>query len=202
MKNLQILLFQLFFMVCLSNAAHSFPYLQVMMVGPVIPVPVPVPDDNLPPEPGADGHTTLQGIDSDGDGLRDDIQRLIAITFSGDEDTIEMYRQLAKHKIYMIDAPFFELEFDFIPNKLRNFASMKELEYCYEKSDGRDALEFMLKLDSWILSTYARDNSYYNNTKDMHSMIDALHTQYYCNGGQGIVNYLIARALANSGAAY
>ncbi len=35
----------------------------------------------LPPDPGEAGKATLGGIDSDGDGLRDDIQRYIAFTF-------------------------------------------------------------------------------------------------------------------------
>ena len=35
----------------------------------------------LPPDPGEAGRTTLAGIDSDGDGVRDDIQRYIALTY-------------------------------------------------------------------------------------------------------------------------
>ncbi len=36
----------------------------------------------LPPDPGEAGKATLEGIDSDGDGLRDDVQRYIAFTFA------------------------------------------------------------------------------------------------------------------------
>ncbi len=36
---------------------------------------------SLPPDPGEAGKATLEGIDSDGDGLRDDVQRYIAFTF-------------------------------------------------------------------------------------------------------------------------
>ncbi len=35
----------------------------------------------LPPDPGAIGNATLAGIDSDGDGVRDDVQRYIGITY-------------------------------------------------------------------------------------------------------------------------
>lgn len=35
----------------------------------------------LPPDPGEAGKATLEGIDSDGDGVRDDIQRYIAVTY-------------------------------------------------------------------------------------------------------------------------
>lgn len=38
-------------------------------------------DVNLPPDPGEAGEATLAGIDSDGDGVRDDIQRHIALGY-------------------------------------------------------------------------------------------------------------------------
>tara|TARA_B100002051_G_scaffold276205_1_gene323176 strand:+ start:1775 stop:2764 length:990 start_codon:yes stop_codon:yes gene_type:complete len=38
-------------------------------------------DQTLPPDPGEEGELTLEGIDSDNDGLRDDVQRWIAINF-------------------------------------------------------------------------------------------------------------------------
>jgi len=41
----------------------------------------------LPPDPGDAGTATLQGIDADGDGVRDDIQRYIAYTFFGSPKT-------------------------------------------------------------------------------------------------------------------
>ena len=39
------------------------------------------PASVLPPDPGAAGETTLEGIDSDGDGVRDDVQRYIALQY-------------------------------------------------------------------------------------------------------------------------
>ena len=39
----------------------------------------------LPPDPGEEGKQTLLGIDSDGDGVRDDIQRYIYFTYPDDE---------------------------------------------------------------------------------------------------------------------
>ena len=41
--------------------------------------PLPVSLFGLPPDPGEAGEATLEGIDSDGDGVRDDIQRFIAL---------------------------------------------------------------------------------------------------------------------------
>ncbi|MCF6156790.1 MAG: hypothetical protein E3K36_16475 [Candidatus Brocadia sp.] len=47
------------------------------------------PDDdtgvNLPPDPGEEGKKTLLGIDTDGDGVRDDIQRYIYFTYPNDK---------------------------------------------------------------------------------------------------------------------
>lgn len=43
-------------------------------------------NDGLPPDPGEAGKATLAGIDSDGDGIRDDIQRYIALTYPGDQN--------------------------------------------------------------------------------------------------------------------
>jgi hypothetical protein len=40
---------------------------------------------NLPPDPGAEGKKTLLGIDTDGDGVRDDIQRYIYLTYPDDK---------------------------------------------------------------------------------------------------------------------
>lgn len=42
-----------------------------------LPVTVITASDGLPPDPGAAGQQTLEGIDSDGDGLRDDLQRYL-----------------------------------------------------------------------------------------------------------------------------
>lgn len=41
------------------------------------PTATPDPGENLPPDPGAAGKETIEGIDSDGDGIRDDLQRWI-----------------------------------------------------------------------------------------------------------------------------
>lgn len=41
-------------------------------------------DDGLPPDPGEAGKATLEGIDSNGNGVRDDIEQYIAITYPGD----------------------------------------------------------------------------------------------------------------------
>jgi len=50
----------------------------------------------LPPDPGEAGKVTLEGIDSDGDGVRDDVQRYIALTYPDSEKTRLALTQHAK----------------------------------------------------------------------------------------------------------
>ncbi|MDX8396318.1 MAG: hypothetical protein R8K22_07895 [Mariprofundaceae bacterium] len=61
---------------------------------------------NLPPDPGAAGKATLEGIDSDNDGVRDDVQRWIAITYPNSEKTRAALSQRTKiMQQVLIDAP-------------------------------------------------------------------------------------------------
>ena len=50
----------------------------------------------LPPDPGDAGKTTLQGIDSDADGVRDDVQRFIVLGHPESEKTREAMKDAAK----------------------------------------------------------------------------------------------------------
>ena len=50
----------------------------------------------LPPDPGEPGDGTVAGVDSDGDGVRDDVQRYIQITYPGDKPTIDILTDYAK----------------------------------------------------------------------------------------------------------
>lgn len=51
---------------------------------------------NLPPDPGSAGEATLAGIDSDNDGVRDDVQRWIALTYPNSQKTRAALTQYAK----------------------------------------------------------------------------------------------------------
>jgi hypothetical protein len=52
-----------------------------------LPVEVTISPIPLPPDPGEAGKATLEGIDSDNDGVRDDIQRYIVLTYPESERT-------------------------------------------------------------------------------------------------------------------
>lgn len=55
-------------------------------------------DDGLPPDPGEAGKVTIEGVDANKDGLRDDIERYIAETYPGrsEENVRKALRQQAK----------------------------------------------------------------------------------------------------------
>jgi len=53
-------------------------------------------NDTLPPDPGELGKMTIEGIDADADGLRDDLQRYIAIKYQSSEKLRRVMTDLAK----------------------------------------------------------------------------------------------------------
>ncbi len=55
-------------------------------------------DMGLPPDPGEAGKETVAGIDSDNDGVRDDIQRWIVLTYPDETNTQQALFQIAKAK--------------------------------------------------------------------------------------------------------
>jgi hypothetical protein len=60
---------------------------------------------HLPPDPGDAGKITLEGVDSDGDGVRDDVQRLIFLTYPNSEKTREALLQQARAwQKYLLNA--------------------------------------------------------------------------------------------------
>ncbi len=59
----------------------------------------------LPPDPGPAGKKTLEGIDSDHDGVRDDVQRWIALTYPNSEKTRAVLSQSTKTmQQYLLNA--------------------------------------------------------------------------------------------------
>jgi hypothetical protein len=65
----------------------------------------PAGNNSLPPDPGPAGAIPLLGIDSDRDGVRDDIQRYIALTYPGSPDTVQALRILAVTYQDMLKIP-------------------------------------------------------------------------------------------------
>jgi|GEM_PF-1489543 len=78
--------------------------------------------DGLPPDPGPAGRQTLPGIDSDHNGVRDDLQRLIHLTYPGATSTIAALEQTAKTmQSALLDAGSHGPAVDHATQMVRNF---------------------------------------------------------------------------------
>ena len=110
--------------------------------------------DNLPPDPGDAGKATLEGIDSDGDGVRDDVQRWIAINFSNSEKTRAALTQDAKAmQQFLLDAANSAKSLN---NALLMSGSISCLTYVQQKNFYGIATEHKAKM----LNTYERSKAW------------------------------------------
>lgn len=57
---------------------------------------------DLPPDPGPAGMQTLEGIDADKDGIRDDVQRFIAENWGESPRAVRVLRNLAEQKLMTV----------------------------------------------------------------------------------------------------
>lgn len=108
----------------------------------------------LPPDPGAPGEATLEGIDSDGDGVRDDIQRFITLTHSDSARTRAALTQYAAETLQaLLDA---ESTGDSIEHARSIGAAISCLWYLH--SD--DAPDVRADILAEILNTVERNRAY------------------------------------------
>ena len=70
----------------------------------IVPPSETVTNEELPPAPGVAGQATLAGIDSDGDGVRDDVQRWIALNILDSVRHREALRSVARASQLAITA--------------------------------------------------------------------------------------------------
>lgn len=66
---------------------------------PELPIEITISNIPLPPDPAEEGKQTLEGIDLDGDGLRDDVQRHIVLTYPNSAQTRAALIQISKAKL-------------------------------------------------------------------------------------------------------
>jgi hypothetical protein len=116
-----------------------------------------VVDDGLPPDPGEAGKATIAGIDSDNDGVRDDIQRYIAQTHSNSEKTRAVLTQYAKvAQNALLDADDKELSIQHAEEWNRSIDCLD-----YVASSYQDMSKKSDELDAVILNTDERTKSYF-----------------------------------------
>ena len=107
------------------------------------------PPGDLPPDPGSAGEQTLAGIDSDDDGIRDDVQIYIAQTYE-DAPTRAALTQTARA---MLDG--IEVSADQAAS-LDNLAAMTRGIECTFSVRGDDASEALGGLRDVVVNTRAR----------------------------------------------
>jgi hypothetical protein len=116
--------------------------------------PDPPGDNDLPPDPGEAGKATLEGIDSDGDGIRDDIQRYIALAYPDSQKTRAALGQfaLALDKA-ILQSPDEE-------SALRNTETMHRASECMWHIHSENAIKMTDLLMAEYLDTIERSRAY------------------------------------------
>jgi len=108
----------------------------------------------LPPDPGKEGKKTLLGIDSDGDGIRDDIQRYIYFTYPDDEKLRLGLTYYAKEfQGILADADDREAAYEHAIKMARHGE-------CLNYLKGDDSIYIERALDAEILNTRERSIAY------------------------------------------
>jgi hypothetical protein len=108
----------------------------------------------LPPDPGEEGKLTLLGVDSDGDGVRDDIQRYIYFTYPDEEKLRLGLTYYAKEfQGGLADADDREASYNHAINMARHGECL-----CYIKGEG--AINIRRALRAEILNTRERSIAY------------------------------------------
>jgi hypothetical protein len=107
----------------------------------------------LPPDPGEAGKQTLEGIDSDHDGVRDDVQRYIALQYQSDAAVRAALTQLFRANQTFITTA------DATPASLRDVALRRGLaQDCLTYTVGDEARSFAIQrvLKAVFLNTKQR----------------------------------------------
>lgn len=120
-----------------------------------LPVAISLEPIALPPDPGDAGKATLEGIDSDHDGIRDDIQRYIALTYWNRSDIQAGLRQYAtafQDSLMGADSKAVSLA-----NEAKSAKAQECLRYRLGVEEGYQAFR---QLHAFALNTEARSHAY------------------------------------------
>jgi len=130
---------------------------------------------NLPPDPGAAGKLTLAGIDSDNDGVRDDVQRWIVMTYSNSQKTRAALKQMAKAKqLVLLNAAD---QVNARANALVGDKAAYCLSYVREQVlgiSGSDAYDIKAEMRAIYLNTYARSKAWLQHDSYLSGMFFAV----------------------------
>jgi len=118
--------------------------------------------DGLPPDPGDEGKQTLEGIDSDQDGIRDDVQRFIALEFPDSEATRSALTQYAlAFQEALIDADSKEASLTHAT------AVMRAIECIFVIRTEEDAEDIAEEFVSVVVNTEERLDAYLTHDRQL-----------------------------------
>ncbi|WP_175453074.1 hypothetical protein [Microbulbifer yueqingensis] len=128
---------------------------------------VPVFDDSIPQDPGEEGKATVAGIDSDNDGVRDDIERYISLAYDSDpavRDSLYQFAAAQQSAIIRTVEPAQDINLMLI--KARSCVTISAGEQAAEKA--------IVDLISKTLNTYKRSKAYAANLETYLSNINEM----------------------------
>lgn len=115
----------------------------------------------LPPDPGEEGKETLLGIDSDNDGVRDDIQRYIYFSYPDNKKIRLALTQIAKEYQELL------AEVDDRDAALRHAQKMSDHGDCVFYFQGEESSDTISALEAEILNTKERSIAYINYSNSL-----------------------------------
>jgi hypothetical protein len=108
----------------------------------------------LPPDPGVAGMATIEGVDSDNDGLRDDAQRYIATSFPGSARIRLAATQLARALQYSLTSDLSDLQ------AIASLRAQLDASNCATYIDANNTTGFVNSIQVRMLNTADRRTQY------------------------------------------
>ena len=108
----------------------------------------------LPADPGQDGDATIEGIDADGDGIRDDVEKLISTHYPDDPMARAYSYMIAKRLQKIIENKSSKTVFT------QSLQEMSFFESCLDQLFPQENMKGGRLILPWVLNTYARSYAY------------------------------------------
>jgi len=134
---------------------------------------------NLPPAPGAAGKATLAGIDSDNDGVRDDVQRWIVMTYPNSQKTRAALTQMAKAmQVILLNATDAVNARKYSLEEGRASDCLTHVRGQVLGLDNSDDYDIENEIQALYLNTYARSKAYLRHDAHLSGMFFSLPADY------------------------
>lgn len=167
-KYMKILLSKIIFIVFsilthnVGLADESIKYVIIMNDG--LSVVIPIVPPHLPPDPGEGAHLTIEGVDANTNGIRDDIERFIAFEHIGDENS-SLRESLYKFAYWQQRAVVLS---NFVNKEIAR--ELVEASRCVEKISKNYGYQTYAEIIALHLNTYDRSVNYMRYLEKVHSL--------------------------------